>query len=49
MADADADPRAQILWEDAMEFRRTHPDLLTLANALGYTDAQLDALFGVNA
>jgi len=47
MADPDADPRAQILWEDALEFKRTHPDLLTLANTLGYTDAQLDALFGV--
>jgi len=48
MADPDADPRAQILWEDAMEFRRTHPDLLTLANTLGYTEDQLDELFGIN-
>ncbi len=42
------DDRILILWEDSANFNRLHPDLLRLANELGYTDAQLDALFGIN-
>jgi len=48
MSDANADPRAVILWEDANEFWRTNEDLLALAAALGYTEAQLDDIFGIS-
>ena len=41
------DQRIIIMWEDSSRFRRTHPDLLRLASEMGYTDEQLDALFGV--
>jgi hypothetical protein len=47
MSDPNADPRAVILWEDANEFWRTNEDLLTLAAALGYTEAELDEVFGI--
>ncbi len=49
MSDANADPRAVILWEDALEFRRTNKELLVLASELGYTEEQLDDIFGVNS
>lgn len=49
MSDPSADPRAVILWEDALEFRRTNKDLLALAAELGYTEEQLDDIFGVNS
>jgi len=48
MTDPSADPRAVILWEDALEFRRTNKDLLALASELGYTEEQLDDVFGIN-
>lgn len=43
MAQADAITTAA--WEYATEFRRTSPTLITMAQALGMTDEQLDALF----
>jgi len=49
MTDPSADPRAVILWEDALEFRRTNKDLLALASELGYTEEQLDDIFGINS
>lgn len=49
MSSPDADPRAVILWEDALEFRRTNKDLLALAAELGYTEEQLDDIFGINS
>jgi len=49
MADPSADPRAVILWEDALEFRRTNKDLLSLASELGYTEEQIDDIFGINS
>ena len=45
----DADPRAVILWEDANTFDRTNDDLLRLASDLGYTEADLDDIFGIGA
>jgi len=42
-----ADDRITILWEDSASFERTHPDLLLLASQMGYTDEQMDALFGI--
>ena len=43
-----ADERIQILWEDSATFARLDPDLLNMATQLGYTDEQMDALFGVS-
>jgi len=48
MDDPATDPRIKIMWEDSGRLERMHPDLLRLANELGYTDAQLDELFGIN-
>jgi len=48
MADPSADPRAVILWEDALEFKRMNKDLLALADELGYTDEQLDEIFSIS-
>ena len=47
MADPNTDPRVVILWEDAERFNRMHPDLLSFAQVMGYTESQLDQLFGV--
>lgn len=41
------DERIQILWEDSDTFARLDPDLLNMAEQMGYTDEQMDALFGV--
>ena len=41
------DQRIIVMWEDSNSFRRTHPDLLSLASEMGYTDEQLDQLFGI--
>jgi len=41
------DERIQILWEDSDTFARLDPDLLNMATQMGYTDEQMDALFGV--
>jgi len=49
MADPSADPRAVILWEDALNFKRTNQDLLVLAGELGYTEQDLDDLFGITS
>jgi len=42
------DERIQILWEDSDTFARLDPDLLNMATQMGYTDEQMDALFGVS-
>ena len=42
------DERIQILWEDSDTFVRLDPDLLNMATQMGYTDEQMDALFGVS-
>ena len=41
-----ADERIQILWEDSDTFARLDPDLLNMASQMGYTDEQMDTLFG---
>ena len=41
------DERIQILWEDSDTFARLDPDLLNMATQMGYTDEQMDTLFGV--
>ena len=47
MADPNTDPRVVILWEDAERFNRMHPDLLSFAQLMGYSEQQLDHLFGI--
>jgi hypothetical protein len=42
---AQADPLAQLAWNEALEFRRNSPTLLALTSALGWPEAQLDVLF----
>ena len=44
-----SDERIQILWEDSDNFDRTNDDLLRLASDLGYTEADLDDIFGIGA
>lgn len=45
MTDPQTDMLARLAWQDAQEFRRQSPTVLSMAAALGLTDAQLDALF----
>lgn len=49
MIDAITDPLQRALtqnaWDRAATFERQNPVLLSLASALGMSDAQLDALF----
>lgn len=40
-----ADPMAQIAWNDAQEFRRNSPTIAALAAAINLGDAELDHLF----
>ena len=47
MDSADTPERAKILWEDALEFHRLNEDFLAMAAAVGYSDAQMDQLFGI--
>lgn len=49
MDDPDTDPRIKIMYEDSGRFERMHPDLLQLAEVMGYTEEQLDELFGIKS
>jgi hypothetical protein len=49
MDDPATDPRIKIMWEDSGRFERMHPDLLSLAQVMGYTEDQLDDIFGINS
>ena len=42
------DERIEILWEDSDTFARLDPDLMNMATQMGYTDEQMDAIFGVS-
>ena len=44
---ADLPKRARIMFDNAQSFERMHSELLNLAAEMGYTDEQLDALFGI--
>ena len=48
MADPGTPERIVIMWEDSGRFNRMHPDLLSFAQVMGYTESQLDQLFGVS-
>lgn len=45
MPDGLAKEEAQIEWADASTFNRTHPTLLLIATALGFDEAQIDAMW----
>jgi len=47
MEDPETPERIVIMWEDSGRFNRMHPDLLSFAQVMGYTESQLDQLFGV--
>ena len=47
MADPETPERVVIMWEDSGRFERMHADLLSFAEVMGYTEIQLDQLFGV--
>jgi len=44
-----SDERIQILWNDSDNFARLDDDLLRLATEMGYTEADLDDIFGIGA
>ena len=37
----------QIMYDDSSTFERLHPALLQLAEEMNFSDAELDALFGI--
>jgi len=37
----------QIMWDDSSTFERMHPALIQLAEAMGYSSEQMDAIFGI--
>ena len=45
MAAPEADMLARLAWQDALEFRRSSPTVLALAQKLGLGELQLDQLF----
>ena len=45
MADPATPALAKLAWQDAQEFKRTSPTVLTMADALGLTEEQIDSLF----
>lgn len=46
---ASTDPLVQMAWDEAIEFRRTSPTIVSLAAAIGLTDQQVDDLFRLAA
>ena len=49
MEDPETPERVVIMWEDSARFNRMHPDLLSFAQVMGYSEQQLDHLFGIGA
>ena len=49
MEDPATPERVVIMWEDSARFNRMHPDLLSFAQVMGYTESQLDHLFGIES
>lgn len=41
----ESDPMLKLAWDNALEFRRLSPMLITLTSTMGLTDEQLDNLF----
>ena len=49
MEDPATPERVVIMWEDSGRFNRMHPDLLSFAQVMGYSEQQLDQLFGIES
>ena len=49
VSDPATDPLVKLAWTTALEFRRTSPAILGIAQAMGWTEAQLDDLFTLAA
>ena len=49
VADPATPKRIKIMWNKASSFDRLNPELVQMATALGLTDAQMDAVFGITA
>jgi len=47
MAHPDTPRDLKIMYQDSSTFERLHPALLAMAAQMGYTDEQMDALFGI--
>ena len=47
MAGPDVSPECKILWEYATQVHRDDQYLNQMAGAMGFTDADLDAVFGI--
>lgn len=45
MAQGSTDTLTKLAWQNALEFKRTSPMVLNLAQAIGLSDTQLDELF----
>lgn len=49
VSDPATDPLVKLAWTTALEFRRASPSILGMAQAMGWSDAQLDDLFTLAA
>lgn len=47
VADNATPKRIKIMWEYASSFDRMNPDLIAMAQGMGLTDEQVDAVFGI--
>ena len=47
IASPDASPECKILWHNTAMFYRNDPLLNQMAAAMGYTEAQIDNIFGI--
>lgn len=45
--DATTPRRIKIMWRNAVAFDRANPDLIAMAQQMGVTEAQMDAVFGI--
>lgn len=49
IAHPDTDPLIRLAWQTASEFRRTSPSVVGMAQALGWSEQDLDDLFNLAA
>lgn len=47
MLSDDVDKKTKIMWNNASQFERMHPNLISLGHTLGHTDEQMDDIFGL--
>lgn len=48
MEDPATPRRTKIMWKNAVAFDRSSPELIAMAQQLGVTEAQMDAVFGID-